>query len=120
MNEALILHEVEAVEVVASVGTDQDMPKHVMLENPRYLSGLSLKIDSRNQSSEGKNSSTNGEISDVASSADDVKENKHVQLTVGCKCKKSTCLKKFCECVQNRSKCGLSCKCYNCSYQPDR
>ena len=119
MNEALILQEVEAVEVVAAVSANQDIPKPVMLETPRYQSGSSLKIDSRNQSREGKNSSSTGEVSDVASSADDVKENNHVQLTVGCKCKKSTCLKKFCECVQNRSKCGMSCKCHNCGYQPD-
>jgi hypothetical protein len=111
MNEALTLQEVEAVEVVAFVGANQDIPEQVMLENPRYQSGLSLKIDSRNRSRE---------VSDVASSGDDVKENKHVHLTVGCKCKKSSCLKKFCECVQNRSKCGLSCKCYNCGYQPGR
>ncbi|KAL7520907.1 hypothetical protein ACHAWX_005600 [Stephanocyclus meneghinianus] len=40
------------------------------------------------------------------------------QHRVGCKCKKSMCLKKYCECFQNRIQCGISCKCINCGNKP--
>lgn len=40
------------------------------------------------------------------------------QHRVGCKCKKSMCLKKYCECFQNSIKCGMSCKCVNCGNKP--
>ncbi len=32
----------------------------------------------------------------------------------GCHCKKSNCLKKYCECFQAGFKCGDNCKCVNC------
>lgn len=38
---------------------------------------------------------------------------------VGCKCKKSKCLKKYCECFSNGIKCASHCKCENCGNQPE-
>lgn len=32
----------------------------------------------------------------------------------GCHCKKSNCLKKYCECYQAGLQCGINCKCEDC------
>lgn len=36
----------------------------------------------------------------------------------GCKCRRSFCLKKYCECYQKSDHCGLNCKCTNCKNSP--
>lgn len=37
-----------------------------------------------------------------------------VEHKVGCKCRKSSCLKKYCECYSANVKCSSACRCINC------
>lgn len=40
--------------------------------------------------------------------------NSNFSHSKGCNCKKSNCLKKYCECFNNNIFCGNNCKCKNC------
>ncbi|CAD8146343.1 unnamed protein product [Paramecium pentaurelia] len=45
---------------------------------------------------------------------------KEVPIGISCKCKKSKCLKRYCDCFQNYQKCNETCQCFNCSNQLEK
>jgi len=47
-----------------------------------------------------------------------VTSSKKVSHKVGCKCRKSACLKKYCECYHANLKCGSNCRCVGCQNLP--
>lgn len=58
-------------------------------------------------------------ISRVVSGSPISNEKSVMSHKAGCKCRKSFCLKKYCECYHHDVKCGSNCKCINCKNQPD-
>ncbi|CAD8054604.1 unnamed protein product [Paramecium sonneborni] len=45
---------------------------------------------------------------------------KEVPIGISCKCKKSKCTKKYCDCFQNKQKCNENCQCNNCENQLEK
>lgn len=43
-----------------------------------------------------------------------IDKNNNVDITVGCKCKNSSCQQYYCFCYKKGLKCGNSCKCTEC------
>lgn len=112
----------EDVEVVASIAalgcefSSQSPVNKYERVGPEATKDKSL-MNSSQPFHEARTAATGLKMVDILAQSD-VDENQNVlnQRKVGCKCKKSTCLVKFCECVQNHTKCRSSCKCFNCGY----
>ena len=64
-------------------------------------------------------SSSTGSIPRAVSGSPPTNDKPVISHSLGCRCRKSFCLKKYCECYQNDVKCGINCKCINCKNQPD-
>ncbi|CAD8143027.1 unnamed protein product [Paramecium octaurelia] len=45
---------------------------------------------------------------------------KEAPIGISCKCKKSKCTKKYCDCYQNKQKCNDNCQCNNCENQLEK
>jgi hypothetical protein len=102
--------EVEAVEVIATM----EILDGEACSNHKG-EGCNINTDSNSQTT---NTAVTKE-KDLALAKVSVDENHNAlnERKAGCKCKRSACLRKFCECVQAKIHCGPSCKCFNCGYE---